>query len=120
VIARETESSAAAGAARARSPRINSNMAVSSFSCARVPICALVEFSSVVDAVRCAIEVQNGMIERNAGVAASARIVRIDKIEPPAPDRRLRSCHADRSALSPAVELRRCPDFLIEDSEGGR
>ena len=29
---------------------------------------ALVEFRSVVDAVRCAIEVQNGMIERNAGV----------------------------------------------------
>src|SRR5262249_41416487 len=28
---------------------------------------ALVEFRSVVDAVRCAIEVQNGMLERNAG-----------------------------------------------------
>lgn len=35
---------------------------------------ALVEFSSVVDAVRCAIEVQNGMIERNAGVPAERRI----------------------------------------------
>jgi len=31
---------------------------------------ALVEFRSVVDAVRCAIEVQNGMLERNAGVSA--------------------------------------------------
>src|SRR6202789_2938845 len=31
---------------------------------------ALVEFSSVVDAVRCAIEVQNGMVERNAGLPA--------------------------------------------------
>jgi adenylate cyclase len=30
---------------------------------------SLIEFRSVVDAVRCAIEVQNGMIERNAGVA---------------------------------------------------
>ena len=30
---------------------------------------ALVEFRSVVDAVRCAIEVQNGLIERNAGGA---------------------------------------------------
>ena len=30
----------------------------------------LVEFRSVVDAVRCAIEVQRGMIERNAGVPA--------------------------------------------------
>src|SRR5512132_4121612 len=28
----------------------------------------LVEFRSVVEAVRCAIEVQNGMVERNAGV----------------------------------------------------
>ena len=52
--------------------------------------------------------------------AASARIVRSDKIEPPAPDRRLRSSHADRSAHSPAVEPRRCPDFPIEDSESGR
>src|SRR5271166_6665904 len=30
---------------------------------------ALVEFRSVVDAVRCAIEVQNAMVERNAGVS---------------------------------------------------
>ena len=35
---------------------------------------ALVEFRSVVDAVRCAIEVQNGMIERNAGVPQDRRI----------------------------------------------
>jgi adenylate cyclase len=35
---------------------------------------ALVEFRSVVDAVRCAIEVQNGMIERNAGVPPDRRI----------------------------------------------
>src|SRR5271157_928296 len=35
---------------------------------------ALVEFRSVVDAVRCAIEVQNAMVERNAGVAADRRI----------------------------------------------
>ena len=31
---------------------------------------SLIEFRSVVDAVRCAIEVQNGLIERNAGAAA--------------------------------------------------
>ena len=31
----------------------------------------LIEFRSVVDAVRCAIEVQNGMVERNAGVPSS-------------------------------------------------
>ena len=30
---------------------------------------SIVEFRSVVDAVRCAIEVQNAMVERNAGVA---------------------------------------------------
>ncbi len=35
---------------------------------------ALVEFRSVVDAVRCAIEVQSGMLERNAGVPAERRI----------------------------------------------
>ena len=35
---------------------------------------ALVEFRSVVDAVRCAIEVQNGMAERNAGVQQDRRI----------------------------------------------
>jgi TolB-like protein/class 3 adenylate cyclase len=34
----------------------------------------LVEFRSVVDAVRCAIEVQNGTVERNAGVALDKRI----------------------------------------------
>jgi len=35
---------------------------------------ALVEFRSVVDAVRCAIEVQNSMVERNAGLPAERRI----------------------------------------------
>ena len=35
---------------------------------------ALVEFRSVVDAVRCAIEVQNGLVERNAGVPVERRI----------------------------------------------
>jgi hypothetical protein len=35
---------------------------------------ALVEFRSVVDAVRCAIEVQNAMVERNAGLAQDRRI----------------------------------------------
>ncbi len=34
----------------------------------------LIEFRSVVDAVRCAIEVQTGLIERNAGVPAERRI----------------------------------------------
>ena len=36
---------------------------------------ALIEFRSVVDAVRCAIAVQNAMIERNVGTPADQRIV---------------------------------------------
>ena len=35
---------------------------------------SLIEFRSVVDAVRCAIEVQSGLIERNAGVPGERRI----------------------------------------------
>ena len=35
---------------------------------------SIIEFRSVVDAVRCAIEVQNGVIERNAGVPADRRL----------------------------------------------
>src|ERR1700727_2363438 len=35
---------------------------------------SLIEFRSVVDAVRCAIEVQSGMIERNAGVPPERHI----------------------------------------------
>jgi adenylate cyclase len=35
---------------------------------------SVIEFRSVVDAVRCAIEVQHAMVERNAGVALAKRI----------------------------------------------
>ena len=35
---------------------------------------SLIEFRSVVDAVRCAIEVQSGMAERNAGLPRERRI----------------------------------------------
>ncbi len=35
---------------------------------------SIIEFRSVVDAVRCAIELQNGLIERNAGVPEERRI----------------------------------------------
>jgi adenylate cyclase len=35
---------------------------------------SIVEFRSVVDAVRCAIEVQSGMVERNAGLSPERRI----------------------------------------------
>src|SRR6476469_4277181 len=35
---------------------------------------AVIEFRSAVDAVRCAIEVQNGMAERNAGLPPERRI----------------------------------------------
>src|SRR5450432_1000197 len=36
---------------------------------------SIVEFRSVVDAVRCAIELQNAMVERNTGVPEDRRIV---------------------------------------------
>jgi TolB-like protein/class 3 adenylate cyclase len=35
---------------------------------------SIIEFRSVVDAVRCAVEVQTGMVERNAGVSEDRRI----------------------------------------------
>ena len=35
---------------------------------------SIIEFRSVVDAVRCAIEVQSGMVERNAGLPSERRI----------------------------------------------
>jgi hypothetical protein len=35
---------------------------------------SIIEFRSVVDAVRCAIEVQNGMVDRNAGLPSERRI----------------------------------------------
>jgi TolB-like protein/class 3 adenylate cyclase len=35
---------------------------------------SLIEFRSVVDAVRCAIEMQNGLVDRNAGLPAERRI----------------------------------------------
>jgi adenylate cyclase len=35
---------------------------------------SIIEFRSVVDAVRCAIEVQNGLVERNAGLLSERRI----------------------------------------------
>ena len=42
---------------------------------------ALVEFRSVVEAVRCAIEVQNSMVERNAGLPVDRRLeFRIGKV----------------------------------------
>ena len=42
----------------------------------------LIEFRSVVEAVRCAVEVQHGMIERNAGVPVDRRIVFRDRNPP--------------------------------------
>ena len=58
---------------------------------------ALVEFRSVVDAVRCAIEVQNGMVERNAGVpqAIEREVIRL---LPPLTGKELR-----QSKFPPAV-----------------
>jgi adenylate cyclase len=41
---------------------------------------SIIEFRSVVDAARCAIEVQNGLIERNAGAPKRARTGRSSAI----------------------------------------
>jgi len=60
----------------------------------------LIEFRSVVDAVRCAIEVQSAMVERNAGVPADRRIefrvgIHLGDVVPRAGARRLRADAGD-------------------------
>ena len=60
----------------------------------------LIEFRSVVDAVRCAIEVQSAMVERNAGVPADRRIefrvgTHLGDVVPRAGARRLRADAGD-------------------------
>jgi adenylate cyclase len=56
---------------------------------------SLVEFRSVVDAVRCAIEVQNAMVERNAGLPPERRIeFRV-------------GIHLGRGSISPSMILAR-------------
>ena len=58
-----------------RSDLINSTIAVHNGRVVkRTGDGALVEFRSVVDAVRCAVEIQNGMVERNAGLPPERRI----------------------------------------------
>jgi hypothetical protein len=60
---------------------------------------SIVEFRSVVDAVRCAIEVQNAMVERNAGVPEDRRIVfRIGNDIVDAKDAKNVRLHAERVA----------------------
>ena len=73
---------------------------------------AIVEFRSVVDAVRCATEVQQGMIDRNAGVPNNRQIeFRIgihlgDVVEESAPRIRTRWITVF-SALRPSIKVRR-------------
>ena len=77
---------------------------------------SIIEFRSVVDAVRCAIEMQNGMAERNAGLPPERRIeFRVgihlgDVVEEShdlagamwcSPQRDAIAGHRDRSALQP-------------------
>ena len=64
---------AAAGAAQ-RSDRPRHRRASRAHRQAHRATAVVIEFRSVVDAVRCAIEVQNGMIERNAGLPPERRI----------------------------------------------
>ena len=65
---------AAAGAAQ-RPHRSDHRCASTAAWSSEPATAAIVEFRSVVDAVRCAIEVQNAMVERNAGVPEDRRIV---------------------------------------------
>jgi hypothetical protein len=67
----------------------------------------LVEFASVVDAVRCAVEVQQAMAERNTGVAAGMWL-RIDARLPDGSDRQafLLSWRQTAAHCSVPVELR--------------
>ena len=70
---RGSHSGAAAGAAQ-RSDRSRPSPCIMAASSSAPATAAIIEFRSVVDAVSCAIEVQNGMVERNAGVAPDQRI----------------------------------------------
>ena len=57
-----------------RSDLIDPTIAVHNGRVVKRTGCSIVEFRSVVDAVRCAVEVQNAMSERNAGVPEDRRI----------------------------------------------
>jgi adenylate cyclase len=71
---------------------------------------SLIEFRSVVDAVRCAIEVQNGLIERNAGLPPERRIeFRVSGRESPRPRAKV-DTEAGRRPRAPRLRrLRRSP-----------
>jgi hypothetical protein len=68
-----TGRSRALGASAAASP-IPQSPPITGASVKRTGDWEIVEFRSVVDAVRCAIEVQNAMVERNSGVPEDRRI----------------------------------------------
>jgi adenylate cyclase len=70
---RGSHARAAAGAAQ-RSDRSPPSPCITAASSSAPATAALIEFRSVVDAVRCAIEVQNAMVERNAGARRRPRI----------------------------------------------
>ena len=60
---------------------------------------SIVEFRSVVDAVRCAIEVQNGMVERNAGLPPERQLAPFPLLAQFAPSRTARRPARSRRAL---------------------
>jgi len=72
---------------------------------------SLIEFRSVVDAVRCAIEVQNGLIERNAGLPPERRIefrvgIHLGDVVEEADGRSSRQDHQTRSGDQSSVHRR--------------
>jgi class 3 adenylate cyclase len=56
----------------------------------------LVEFRSVVDAVRCAVEIQNGVVERNVGLPPERRIETVSILAIRGPSARLATAKAKR------------------------
>jgi len=83
----------------------------------------LVEFASVVDAVRCAVEVQQAMPERNKGVAADNRIelriginlgdVIVENIARPVRAYRVRDAKTPSAPAQPALPLPDKPSIAV-------
>jgi hypothetical protein len=73
---------------------------------------SIIEFRSVVDAVRCALEVQNGLIERNAGLPPERRIefrvgIHLGDVVEEADSDLMRAASTSRRVLKAARSLER-------------
>ena len=87
---------------------------------------SLIEFRSVVDAVRCAIEVQNGLAERNAGLSPDRRIefrvgIHLGDVVEEADGDLMATASTSPPVLRASPRLARfaCPRTPIDRSRGG-